>query len=382
MRELNFDNVVLPKMKVTKEGFLKGDVVATRTGVFWYETKDGKVEGVLRPPEEVFKNESLESLKGLPILYGHPDYMVNVDTITEHVVGYTGDNVRIDKDKVIINATITRPDAIEAIKNGLKGVSLGYYSLNIDQEGEYEGEKYTSIQTNIDYNHLAAAIAAGRAGPEARINLSFDKKPDNLNFKINKGNIMTDQEKDVNLQSTTDSIESKIDKLGTDLETKIENEINKSMSMDSRNKKIDELAEENKRLKAELENQKKANYDSLLAQKEDVNRRVNLLIKIQPYINLDSAKDMGNREIMEKVISTIDSNLNFDKKSDDFVEGIFEGLVTIHKAPKENSGESNGFFQQALAGTMDSTTTNFTRKFSDIEAREKVLDIYRSHSGK
>jgi len=51
---IRFDSIPLPKMERTKEGYLRGQAVVSRSGVFSYMNMDGTIRGELRHPEEVF----------------------------------------------------------------------------------------------------------------------------------------------------------------------------------------------------------------------------------------------------------------------------------------------------------------------------------------
>ena len=69
---IRFDSIKLPKMIKTKEGYLRGEAVVSRAGVFKYRNVDGSVRGELRHPDNIFKIDSLETLKMIPITNDHP----------------------------------------------------------------------------------------------------------------------------------------------------------------------------------------------------------------------------------------------------------------------------------------------------------------------
>ncbi len=56
----------------TKDGFLKGDGVVTRTGVFTYVNADGSLRKELRHPSDVLSLNSMHSMKMIPITNNHP----------------------------------------------------------------------------------------------------------------------------------------------------------------------------------------------------------------------------------------------------------------------------------------------------------------------
>ena len=63
--------------ETTPEGFLVARAAVTSVGVFTYR-EDGTTRRELRLPEEVFAQESLDSLKCKPLTLYHPD----VKTVT------------------------------------------------------------------------------------------------------------------------------------------------------------------------------------------------------------------------------------------------------------------------------------------------------------
>ncbi len=67
------DLVEISAPKLDQNGYLVADAFPTRTGVFKYVKADGTITRELRAPEEVFRPESLESLKHRPIIDEHPE---------------------------------------------------------------------------------------------------------------------------------------------------------------------------------------------------------------------------------------------------------------------------------------------------------------------
>jgi len=144
---------------------------ATRSGVFEYVMADGTVSRELRPPDEVSRADSLETLGRKPITLGHPPELVTPDNAGEYQIGTVGDSISWEQDGangfVRITAAIHRGDGLEGIRKGAKQLSAGYY-VDIDETaGEYAGERYDCVQRNIKYNHVAF-VERGRAGAQVR----------------------------------------------------------------------------------------------------------------------------------------------------------------------------------------------------------------------
>ena len=156
------------KTYFTEEGYLVDHPILTSCGIFEYINDDGSIRRELRLPEHVFAKESLETYKGKPIIITHDGGYISKDNVDKEQVGtimtagyQDGNDVRAE---IIIHDT----DAMK--KSGLKELSLGYDLDLIEQSGEWNGEPYDAIQTNIVINHLAL-VASARAGEQARLNI-------------------------------------------------------------------------------------------------------------------------------------------------------------------------------------------------------------------
>ena len=158
--------------EITSDGFIRGKAIVTRCGVFLYKNADGTVRKELRHPDDVLIPESLDSIKLIPVVDGHPpERLVTADNAKRLAVGYTGEVVENDMPYIIANMVITDKNTIDKIKTKKKNeLSLGYTVDLVPDTGLYFGEPYEYRQRNIRYNHLALVDQA-RAGPEARISL-------------------------------------------------------------------------------------------------------------------------------------------------------------------------------------------------------------------
>jgi len=176
----------------TDEGFLTGRAIVTSVGVFTYRNQDGTISRELRLPEEVFSQESLDSMKLKPMTNDHPAEKVTPDNAKALQIGSLGNNpsdwvdnygVKYPQDAVIergransytdgfhvsIDLTITDSAAIKDIENGKLALSMGY-NCEVEQvSGVWCGMAYDGIQRKIRYNHCALVDGA-RAGDAARI---------------------------------------------------------------------------------------------------------------------------------------------------------------------------------------------------------------------
>lgn len=166
-RVTRLDSIKVDETYYTNEGFLIDHPIVTTVGIFEYMNPDGSIRRELRLPEEVFAPESLESYKGKPIIVTHRAGRVTTDNVEKETIGTMltaavkdGENVRVE---IVIRNT-------DALKTGLRELSLGY-DLDLDETpGEWNGQPYDAIQRNIRVNHLAL-VSAARAGEQARLNI-------------------------------------------------------------------------------------------------------------------------------------------------------------------------------------------------------------------
>ena len=169
MTYLRYDRATI-RAAVTDEGFLVDSPIVGRVGIQLYKNADGTIRRELRPPEEVFKADSLNSFVGKPITDGHPAEMVNAKNAKSLLVGAIHTEGKQDGDNVVAGITIHDADMIDKImKGGKRELSLGY-KVDIEEiSGVWNGQEYDAIQRNIRINHLAI-VPRGRAG-NARLNL-------------------------------------------------------------------------------------------------------------------------------------------------------------------------------------------------------------------
>jgi len=132
---------------------------------------DEEVE-LLRTPEEVFSPRTIASFETKSVTDGHPDKMLNVDTVKQHELGQIT-NVRrgaepLESGDFPLLADLIVKDRflIEKIKAGLRELSCGY-NYHVLRQGD------SLLQVDIVGNHVAI-VNAGRAGPEASIQDSLE----------------------------------------------------------------------------------------------------------------------------------------------------------------------------------------------------------------
>lgn len=149
----------------TDNGHIYDTPTLTRVGVFPYRNPDGSIRRELRLPDEVFRADSLDSLRGVPITAGHVGGVANAGNAYANI-GTVLTAGRQDGDNLVADIVIHNPAMVDA---GSKELSCGYECDLDETAGVWNGEPYDAVQRNIVYNHLAV-VSKGRAG-NARLNL-------------------------------------------------------------------------------------------------------------------------------------------------------------------------------------------------------------------
>ncbi len=327
-------------------GFITMLALLSRTGVFHYQQvdPDGTVRIIrqLRLPDEVFSEETLKSMAGLPITNEHPKEMISPENASEYIVGMASDSpkkVRMpfqgeDEDFIQQKLTFTDPDIIEILKAGdKKELSLGYYCDLEEASGVYKGMQYDCIQRNIRVNHVSL-VRRGRAGRECKVLLDGAEQTINLDGEIVNNNIRECRMETFTHEGKEYKVEDTIYALLTSLKDSAEGV---STELEAKSKELGKLEGVCDDLKAQLKAQK--DHDDSEKIQALVKARVALETKASSVLGKEVALDsLSDREIKEKVICKLRPDVNLDGKSEDYVEGRFE--MTIEDFQAEDSVEN------------------------------------------
>lgn len=171
-RVTRIDSIPAGSTYFNEQGFLHDTPIVTSTGIFEYILPDGSVRRELRLPEHVFDKESLSSYEGKPVIISHDAGSIDKNNVMNEIVGTILSEGYQDDDNVRCKIVIHDIDKVKSIKD--RELSLGYSLDLIEEPGEWNGEPYDAIQTNIRINHLAI-VKNARAGDQAHLNLDGKK---------------------------------------------------------------------------------------------------------------------------------------------------------------------------------------------------------------
>lgn len=186
------DKFTITKREKSPEGYLiVKDSKLARVGILNYRASeirfmqgapkdlpDEQVIRVFRGPEQLFRQDVLDSFKSKPMTLKHPQTLVDSRTIKRDSIGFAKDDVTAQGDFMTGTLIITDFDTVKEVEDGTKELSLGYTADIIWQPGvDNDGNPFDAVQRNIRGNHIAI-VPRGRCGTECKIS---DSQPTNKN---------------------------------------------------------------------------------------------------------------------------------------------------------------------------------------------------------
>ena len=188
-----FDFAQIGKVELLSTGALKIPAVLGRTGVLNYN-RGGKTVRELRPPDEVFRADSMSTFTSAVATDLHPprdEAWVTPKNWKKHAVGYVVDGVHQDGALMRGNVVVQDASMIEKILKGERSeLSPGYMPLNLDATpGRYDaatgaygpdvigGVAYDVIQRDIVYNTVGIGPRGwGRQGGNSGASSSVHRR--------------------------------------------------------------------------------------------------------------------------------------------------------------------------------------------------------------
>lgn len=335
------------------EGYLKVVVFATKTGVFDYYTSDGKLYREYRSPEQVFKQESMESLNNKVLTRLHPPEMLNSENTSKYSKGFTLSDVTQEGDYLRITVIVTDKALIDEITSGkLKELSCGYYCVVKDGKGiTPAGEEYDGVQEEIIYNHLAT-VPEGRAGSEVKfkldqagnqvldINSIGENKNDNKGvkkveivfngktFKLDTAEGLAAYQREVaKVELETQALKTKADELD---KVKAENEVLKVQAS-----KVDEKATEKLVLVLDAMQYIKTDMKQEdLVKKEPVELLKMAITDSMPEVKLDGKNEIEIRATFDAMKSFVKPKTENTTPKNDGINNIINNGTANPQSPK------------------------------------------------
>lgn len=337
--ELREDQVAFDRPSKTAAGYLRAPARLTRVGIFEYrDPVSGKLSRELRPADEVFNADSLDSLRMVPLTLGHPAGGLDAKRARKESRGSVGENVVQDGDFVAASIVVHDETMVQALEDGTRQISCGY-SCKVDPTpGEYNGQRYDGVQREIRYNHVAL-VERGRAGPEVAVRM--DHKQEIRMAKMKIGEVEVDVPEEV--KGAFDALQAESAGLKASLATMV-----KKDEMDGLKARADALEAQVK----ELPKMAKA--------------RAALEREAAKFISADKFDAMTDVEIKKEVVKALLPEMKLDDASDVYVDGAF--ATAVKAAPVARGAAGLSAFRTATAVTQKTDTKTAHERMVERQA--------------
>lgn len=335
------DRFTITKRSKSPEGYLLvEDSKLARVGVLNYRFGElGSIDGapdtlkkldevrVYRGPDELFKAEVLDSFKSKPVTLTHPGELVDAKTFKDTSVGFAKDDLTSSGDFITASVLITDADAIKAVEDGTKELSLGYTARITWQPGTApDGSVYDAVQTEIRGNHIAI-VPRGRCGSVCTLSDSSSKTKNK-----NKGTAMDDIILDgVTFECPAQTKQAFI-KVNDALKVSLKDAEEKKEKSE---KELEDEKETSKKEKDEMQAKLDAAEESKIKDSDIdtlVEDRLQLVSDAQSIVKDMDCKGKSTAEIKLAVVTDACPDAKLEGKSADYVAARFDGLVEA--APK------------------------------------------------
>lgn len=354
---LKLDALRKDQFKITSQGFLVVDANLTRAGVFDYFDKDGNKIRENRPPEEVFKKETLDSMKFAPLTDLHPDEMITIDNVFKHAKGFVGENIRRNttskgdfaSGKVVITDKKQIQDILDKWDRGEDvELSMGYNSNVVDISGQHPSEgHYDKTQTDIIYNHVSK-VPKGRAGGNVKLIMDAEQEAssvvdDKTKLKNNNQEGTMKYKKDgveaggfrmdaiegtihEDAKDVVERLASKLDEAIAVIKTQIVDAETAGKSTDALQAKFDQLESDSKEVKAkldELSNPNSETIQNMISERADLEAVAG---KLDVKVDKEDGTKKTNKELKVDSIVAVSKDFKVDGKSDDYIGARFDAI--------------------------------------------------------
>lgn len=356
MRQQRFDTAQINKVEVDPEsGFLFiRNVPIAKVGVFPYLKADGSTVMEAKLPNELLSPSTVQSANLKPVTDNHPPVMLSRNNSRQYMKGITLDNAHVNKNDntLRVDITITDGELISEVNDGKEELSIGFKTEIQPIAGNFEGQDYDSIQSNIQINHVAV-VDRGRAGHSIRLTgdsasmVITDNNHDDNHKQTTEENMETAQVLlDENIITVSKNDADKVEKANSKLkenQSQVEKWKAQIKELQDKIKNAESgNGEDVKKLKSKSDALEKqlADYKEKLNPKsinDMVEKRIQLYDSASQFLpkNYDF-KNKTEREIKVDAIKTVKKDFDDTKMNENVIDGIFEGMSFNQPKPKKH----------------------------------------------
>jgi len=367
-------NIDSSKWAVLPNGFLLVPVTITRTGVFLY-FENGKFDRRLRAESDVLDEESLKTLRGLPVTNDHPIDDIAPENVKKYLVGYVSDEIEIRTEEGITYLdtciSIFDKETQDLVLTGKKTeFSCGYSAVIVQESGIWNGEEYDSKQTEIRYNH-GSIVERGRAGRKVKIRMS-DSETLELDVLIQQ------DQQDEKIKNKDKKGEKKKTMLINGVQIKVtdQEEVILSKFVEEKQTEIKTLKDSNSNNEAKLlvlekeKNDLQKQVDSLksIDLSKLTKERLEIEKKAQHFLQKDCSEMNTQEMIKEVVVSQFK-----DKDLSSYDEKQFRTVFDLLEVKKETllDGFSKANSQKDSDNHVDSLVNRYMNAYSPKQGENK-----------
>ena len=356
----------------TTEGYLIVPATISRPGTQVYRASElvpslDKLPGhikptdnitVYRPPEEVFKPESVNSFKNIAVTNNHPPEFLNSKNHKTYSIGIVLSDVLADEKHVQGTIKVTDYDAVNEIKAGKVDISAGYHSNVTFEEGVTpDGENYQAIQRDIIGNHVAV-VMRGRAGSEVCLADGLDDPSKESENRAAEGKeIQHGTEASETREENKKKPKGEEEELGADnvpgsnasnpfgdekevVTGEVPVDKKKVKTMDEMKQelqdaftKIDELTKSNSDLSSKIVDQD--GIDKLVCDRMDL---IDVCTQVSPEL---VHKGKSNYDLKKEVLTSKMPSISLEDKSQDYIDAAFDVIKSTLKDSSSMEEEEN-----------------------------------------
>lgn len=371
MRVKRFDSSVELKKPVRLDnGWVRVEGVVTRAGIFKYQSPDGTVRRELRPPEEVFKPESLATFNLVPFVNDHPYHEPRGLLNAENTARYQRGSVqepRQDGLNMVASILATDAETIKAMEHGRIALSAGYEADLDPTPGVWNGEPYDVVQRNIVANHVAL-VSLGRAGDVARVRMD---SADALMIASESDSESPSPPpeppllKKVRIDSAEvevpEAAAAVIEKFSTEQAAKLKAATD---ATDASSARADSAEAEIKKLKAEL-------ADAPKKAREQITARVALETTAKTVLGNETRLDsMTDREVKVQVLAHLDADFSAENKSDAYVDAAFDYQTRFHASEAPAAEVARAEARADSAAAMGTDLEKAEARFKEAASKQ------------
>ncbi|OAT17160.1 phage protein [Buttiauxella gaviniae ATCC 51604] len=161
LQETQVNTDAIKQWTITPEGYLQIDIPIATPGVLVYDKKRGDAFTAkeYRSPDELFNQDSMNSLIGKPVTVSHPRNGLVTSKNYRAVSAGVVTAVMRQGNELIARALVQDEKSIRLIQQdkSLRGASAGYQCDDKPKEvgRSTDGQEFDTVQKGINYNHLS-----------------------------------------------------------------------------------------------------------------------------------------------------------------------------------------------------------------------------------